>query len=1219
MGFAVQWFEAAFHALPLPLLEVWGRLAYILGFGLMLVAYGGLTFTVGDRWALGRQRQIWDAQALQSMLLTFVLVLVTGYIGSFIVLVPGAQTFESLKDLSVFLCLVNFGYPALVIVPVAYGLSDLIEGVPPSYLLDWLPGYFINPSCFWLGAQLLGKSPDFKQAITWARYLLFVLLFMSIEPQLWGYICSPQFTSDISFGNITPALFFTTSITWVLAPFAMLAAWPLCKRLGLFWAHIPGHVREKPLRHTGWTWESGLGDTQGKPLVEHRSVPIRMLIVMPFVGLLLLMIGVAAYSILRDAEADATKLASRLHEEVSENINLRLDEFIASEPPATWQNINNIRQLLGSLPIAHHGLALIVDRQGHVLVDSRPAAAASEADPVLTQAVQTLERESRPGGVAALQKNLQYSFDVVTAKPLMRETWLAQASPYEDKAGGHRNWLVVTAMPAAYYLEGVRTGNSRTALVSAWSLALALGLAALLAGAVTEPLQKIVRATRKVGAGDLTQRVEGSRLTELDALATSFNQMAEQLTQYRQRFLLANQALRMGTWDWDIVANKLVWDELMYHLYDVSRAEFGGTYESWAQHVCPEDIDRVSALLQAALRGEQEFACEFRVVWHDGSLHHLQAAGLILRDSKGQPLRMVGTNHDISERKATEAEILLLNTQLEKRVQERTAQLERTNQALAEARDAAEAATQAKSEFLANMSHEIRTPMNAVIGMTGLALRTDLNTKQRFYLDKAKAAANSLLGIINDILDFSKIEAGKLDIETKAFLLDDVLEQVSAITSHKAQEKGLEFLIHTEPDVPAVLIGDPLRLTQILVNLCGNAVKFTDRGDITVGIQLVRCDGDGPKATLRFHVRDTGIGMDAEQISRLFKPFSQADSSTTRRYGGTGLGLAISQQLVALTGGGRLDVRSKPGQGSEFFFEATFGLEDRPKSLPQPAASLSERRALVIDDSPSAREALGFKLKELGLKVALTASAQEGLHELQRASTQRPYELVLVDWQMPDMDGIETIRRIRRADHLIHTQPRLILLTPYNGEMTLPADFSHLHAVGLRKPVSASALHDAVMDALGLDAIQDIQLYSPPSATDQAVMNKLKGLRVLLVEDNDINQLVAEGLLGEIAQVKLTMVANGQEALDTLQRQSFEMVLTDVQMPVMDGYETTRRIRANPAWAQLPIIAMTAHAMVRDRERCLAVGMNDYVSKPFDPNELFAVLAKWAPVSARST
>jgi len=553
---------------------------------------------------------------------------------------------------------------------------------------------------------------------------------------------------------------------------------------------------------------------------------------------------------------------------------------------------------------------------------------------------------------------------------------------------------------------------------------------------------------------------------------------------------------------------------------------------------------------------------------------------------------------DVTQRKRAERELRELNASLEQRVAQRT-------QEFIEAKEAAEAATRAKSEFLANMSHEIRTPMNAILGMTDLALRSDPTPRQQDYLSKARVAARSLLGIIDDILDFSKIEAGKLEIEETPFLLADVLDKVTAIVGLKAQEKGLEFLLNTAADVPQSLVGDPLRLRQVLINLCNNAIKFTDSGEIVVVAvkQLTLEDG---RTTLYFSVRDTGIGMSEEQLAKLFQPFSQADASSTRKYGGTGLGLAICKQLVQLMGG-EIGAHSQPGIGSDFYFTARFKLGD-PALVPVLAAApeLSDLRILVVDDSPNAREIFQGLLAGFGYHATLKASAAEGLAELERS----PYDLVLLDWKMPMMDGFEMARRIRENGGLSR-QPKLVMVTAYGSEEAQRRVVSEKLDGYLTKPVSASSLLDEVLRVCGKAATPALAV--PMSASEVGALDRIRGMRVLLVEDNDFNQQVAKELMVGVAGLEVSIAGNGQEALAQLRSHTFDAVLMDIQMPVMDGYEATRNIRQDARWQTLPIIAMTAHAMARDREKCLAVGMNDFISKPFEPAELFDVLARWRP------
>ena len=448
------------------------------------------------------------------------------------------------------------------------------------------------------------------------------------------------------------------------------------------------------------------------------------------------------------------------------------------------------------------------------------------------------------------------------------------------------------------------------------------------------------------------------------------------------------------------------------------------------------------------------------------------------------------------------------------------------------------------------------------------------------------------------MLDFSKIESGHLEIESGEFVLAEVLDRVTALVAQTASEKGLEFLLNTAPDVPPVLIGDPLRLGQVLLNLCSNAVKFTERGEIVV--VTVRAESTAPGRTrLRFAVRDTGIGIDAAQQQRLFTPFEQLDPSITRRFGGTGLGLAICRQLVQRMGG-QIGVRSEPGRGSEFHFTLDFSL---PALMPTPAPLLAgpaAQRVLVVDDSPNAREVLAGLCAGLGVRHAVASSAAAALVELERAAQHDPFHVVLLDWRMPGMDGLAAAAPIRA---LPGPTPRLVLVTAYGADaLTVQARAQGFEAC-LAKPVTAATLADLLNRGPGA--------AGPAPAAPAA--GRLQGRHLLLVEDNDLNQIVAGDLLREVAGARVTLAANGVEALQHLQQTTFDAVLMDLQMPGMDGFEATRALRALPGLQRLPVIAMTAHAMARDRDRCLAVGMNDFVTKPFEPRELFAVLARWLP------
>ncbi|MBW1979919.1 MAG: response regulator [Deltaproteobacteria bacterium] len=552
-------------------------------------------------------------------------------------------------------------------------------------------------------------------------------------------------------------------------------------------------------------------------------------------------------------------------------------------------------------------------------------------------------------------------------------------------------------------------------------------------------------------------------------------------------------------------------------------------------------------------------------------------------DEEGEITHFVAVKSDISDRKKMEEELI-------------------------QARIAADNANKSKSEFLANMSHEIRTPMNAVIGMAHLALKTDLTPKQRDYLTKIESSAKSLLGIINDILDFSKIEAGKLDMEEVDFNLDSVLDNLANLITVKAQEKeDLEVLFSTASEVPKFLVGDPMRLGQVLLNLSNNAVKFTDSGEIVVSTEVVNLEKD--KVTLKFSVRDTGVGLNQEQIDRLFQPFSQADTSTTRKYGGTGLGLTISQRLVEMMGG-EIWVESEPGQGSTFHFTATFGLgQEVEKKRFVPPTGLRGTRVLVIDDNPTSRRIFREMLQSFSFQVTLAVSGEEGLAEIDKRATSQPFELVIMDWKMPGMDGIETARRIKRNPRLQKIPP-IILVTAYGREEVIQeAERAGLDGF-LLKPVSPSVLLDTIMESMGAESMRTVTAHHRRREEVEALEN-IRGAQVLLVDDNAINQQIAQEIL-EGAGLKVTVADNGQEAVNAVQEKEYDVILMDLQMPVMDGFEATRKIRSSRAEIRdIPIIAMTAHAMKGDREKCLEAGMNDHVTKPIDPEQLFAALVRW--------
>lgn len=648
----------------------------------------------------------------------------------------------------------------------------------------------------------------------------------------------------------------------------------------------------------------------------------------------------------------------------------------------------------------------------------------------------------------------------------------------------------------------------------------------------------------------------------------------------RTRLAVATASAGQGIWDWNLKTNELVWDEAMYRLYGITEAQFSGAYEAWHNSIHPGDLAHAEKALTDAVERQVDFDTEFRIIRPDQQVRTIRAFGRIIKDDRGSPVAMAGVNYDITDEK-------------------------QTAQHLQAAKQEAEAANLAKSEFLATMSHEIRTPLNGMLGMVELTLDTNLQKQQREFLEMAQRSAETLLTVINDILDFSKIEAGMLEIANEPFAVQDEIENLAASLGLRAHEKRLELICRIAPDIPYFVSGDCHRLRQVLVNLVGNAVKFTESGEILLSVGLDSQQTTNGEPWLWFSVRDTGIGISADKQATVFQSFAQADASTTRQYGGTGLGLAIASQLVQLMGG-EMHLDSTPGTGSTFSFRLPLPAIEGPLPPHRSTKYLNDLAVLVVDDNETNRIIMNEMLRNWHMNPTLVDGAESALELIQQRGL-GAFQLILTDFDMPRVNGLELVRRLRTSypDSEI---PAIMLSSGWAERSKVIA----LNCRWLQKPVRQSCLFNAICQAVGLQ----VQTTKDTAALTKSA-HDYHCLRVLLAEDNEINQTLALRLLESMGHT-VRIADNGARAVDLWEAERFDVILMDMRMPQMDGLAATQIIRKAEQERNLRptrIIALTANAMAGDQDRCLQAGMNAYLSKPVQRKELRDALTEIAPDS----
>ena len=695
----------------------------------------------------------------------------------------------------------------------------------------------------------------------------------------------------------------------------------------------------------------------------------------------------------------------------------------------------------------------------------------------------------------------------------------------------------------------------------------------------------------------LRQEVQRRRLSE------------EELAKSQTSYQAILDSIQEGFFEVNLAGKLVFFNNSLCKISGFSRQELMGLhYKEYTSKKTSEELFHI--FHNTFVTGEPGKISDYEMLGKDGKVAVLSISATLIRNAAGEPMGFRGVARDITDRKRAEEALSKARNELEKRVEERTSELIEANTNLTRAKEEADQSARAKSEFLANMSHEIRTPLNAIVGMSDLLMKNASAERRREYLNIIRSSSLSLLDLINDILDFSKIDAGKLTFESIPFSLHDLIDESADMFLEKNMAKQLELIIDIDPQIPRQLVADPLRLRQVLSNLISNAFKFTKEGEICIKVSLQAMDDDN--ATLLFEIRDTGIGMDTRFLKGgaedIFDAFAQADGSTTRKYGGTGLGLAICRRIVRIMGGD-IWVESEKGKGSLFAFTANF----KPvlKSItPSPSLppNMRDMCALIVDDNPSTLMVIKRFMESFGFRTELAETAEKAMELYHGAGQGHPYDFLVLDIRLPGMDGIELAKKLKETTG--EETPPIVMISALGNEF----EIRRAKQIGvesfLLKPIKQSLLFDTIMEIFGYESTRKAQVTRTPSNTDD-----LGDTAILLVEDNPINRMVATEML-QGSGASLDTAENGIEAVEKVKANHYDLVLMDIQMPQMDGYQATRSIRTGLKHTRLPIVAMTAHAMYGDREKCLAAGMNDYISKPIDRDRLFSTIRKNIRLSA---